>query len=147
MAKDGQRGHFSFLLPLESAHTSSDFDKVVLIQSRLSITFDLTTYCRHFPKREIPYKFTHIWNTKYKEKGNNYKTLLRDSKRHKNKHTFTEQSSGCQGLAVKEAHRMVKEKPSFWCWSVLWHARIEIYFYANKTGTIVTQRYPRKRST
>ena len=61
-------GSFPFPAAFESAPTSPDLDEVVLIQSRLSITFDLTTFCRHFQKREIPYKFTHIWNTKYKEK-------------------------------------------------------------------------------
>ena len=65
----------------------------------------------------------------------------------KNKDILTEQSSGYQRDAVKEAHRVVKEKPIFWCWSVLWHTRVEIYFYTNKTYSIVTQRYPRKRST
>ena len=82
-----------------------------------------------------------------RKRGNKYKKLLRDSKRHKNKHTFTEQSSGFPRVAVKQTHRTVKEKPSSWWWSVLWHARVEIYFYRNKTCTIVTQRYPRKIST
>ena len=63
VAKEGQWGHFPSCCFWVSP-TSPDLDEVVLIQSRLSITFDLTS-CRHFPKREIPYKFTHIWNTKY----------------------------------------------------------------------------------
>ena len=61
-------GSFPFPAAFESAPTSPDLDEVVLIQSRLSITFDLTTPCRHFLQREIFYKFTHIWNSKYKEK-------------------------------------------------------------------------------
>ena len=61
-------GSFPFPAAFESAPTSPDLDEVVLIQSRLSITFDLTTFCTHFPKKEIPYKSTHIWNSKYKEK-------------------------------------------------------------------------------
>ena len=68
VAKEGQWGHFPSCYFWVSPISSPDLDEVVLIQSRLSITFDLTTSCRHFPKREIPYKFTCIWNTKYKVK-------------------------------------------------------------------------------
>ena len=53
----------------------------------------------------------------HRKRGNKYKKLLRDSKGHKNKHIFTEQSSGGQRAAGREARRLVKAKPSFWCWS------------------------------
>ena len=45
----------------------------------------------------------------HRKRGNKYKKLLRDSKGHKNKHTFTEQSSGGQRAAGREARRLERK--------------------------------------
>ena len=45
----------------------------------------------------------------HRKRGNKYKKLLRDSKGHKNKHIFTEQSSGGQRAAGREARRLEKK--------------------------------------